>query len=137
MSWRVSVKTVGASEVAIRGDQELLRRLLVNLLQNAVQHTKADETVCVDVSLEGRTACIRVSDSGPGIPDADLTRIFERFVQLDPSRRSVGAGLGLTLAKWIAEAHRGSLIVESSGPHGTTFCLALPMGSQVASLTTV
>ena len=122
----VTVTTAGALDVAIRGDEELLRRLLVNLLQNAVQHTPPGGVVTVDVGVDGAQLCVRVIDSGVGIPVADVTRIFDRFVQLDPSRRSEGAGLGLTIAKWIAEAHGGSLTVESSTPRGTTFCLALP-----------
>jgi signal transduction histidine kinase len=125
----VSVTASGAADVAIDGDQELLRRLLVNLLQTAVQHTPTDGTVSVDVALEGADACIRVTDCGTGIPAEDLGRIFERFVQLDPSRRSEGAGLGLTIAKWIAEAHGGSLAVESSTPRGTTFRVVLPAAS--------
>jgi signal transduction histidine kinase len=129
---RVVLTSSGASDVPIRGDQELLQRLLVNLLQNAVQHTPAGGTVCVDVRVHDSNINVRVIDSGGGIPEADLARVFDRFVQLDPARRSEGAGLGLTIAKWIAEAHSGSLVVESSGPHGTTFCLALPTVSQLA-----
>ena len=123
---RVTVRSTGTTDVAIRGDQELLRRLLVNLLQNAVQHTPPGGTVSVDVSATDGMVCVRVVDTGTGIPIADVTRVFDRFVQLDVSRRSEGAGLGLTIAKWIAEAHCGSLVVESSGPRGTTFRLALP-----------
>jgi signal transduction histidine kinase len=122
----VTVVTTGASDVAIRGDQELVRRLLVNLLQNAVQHSPVDGTVRVDVGQSLGEITIRVIDNGPGIPQAEVVRIFDRFVQLDPSRRSEGAGLGLTIARWIAEAHGGSLIVESSRPGSTTFLLALP-----------
>lgn len=125
----VTLVSSGASDVPLRGDRELLQRLFVNLLQNAVQHTPAGGTVCVDVRLNDSSISVRVIDGGTGIPDADFVRIFDRFVQLDPSRRSEGAGLGLTIAKWIAEAHRGSLVVESSGLHGTTFCLALPIGN--------
>jgi signal transduction histidine kinase len=69
---------------------------------------------------------IRVKDSGTGIAPGDQTRIFDRFVQLDPARRGHGAGLGLPIARWIAEAHNGTLVVESSGPTGTTFCITLP-----------
>jgi signal transduction histidine kinase len=126
----VKVKVTGASDVAIRGDEELVRRLLLNLLQNAVQHTPPGGTVSVDVGVNDEAVSLRVIDSGAGIPDADRERIFDRFVQLDPSRRSSGAGLGLTIAKWIAEAHHGSLAVESTGPQGTTFCLTLPMIAQ-------
>jgi len=72
---------------------------------------------------------LRVIDTGRGIPTTDVTRIFDRFVQLDPSRRSEGAGLGLPIARWIAEAHSGSLVLESTGSGGTTFCFELPVGN--------
>jgi signal transduction histidine kinase len=67
-----------------------------------------------------------VTDQGPGIPDADRARIFDRFVQLDAARRSNGTGLGLPIARWIAEAHHGTLVLESSGPAGSTFSVSLP-----------
>jgi signal transduction histidine kinase len=122
----VVVSASGACDVAIRGDAELLRRLLFNVLQNAVQHTPRAGSVSVDVTVNASDVAIRVTDGGVGIPPEDRTRIFERFVQLDPSRRGEGAGLGLTIAKWVAEAHGGSLAVESSGPRGSTFCVTLP-----------
>jgi signal transduction histidine kinase len=135
----VTLTSTGASDVAVRGDRELLRRLLVNLQQNGVQHTPPGGTVSVEVSPspvapgssnpgDPGEIRIRVVDTGKGIAEADLARVFDRFVQIDPSRRSEGAGLGLTIARWIAEAHGGSLIVESSGPAGTTFAVALPIG---------
>jgi signal transduction histidine kinase len=128
----VRVATTGASDVALRADQELLRRLLINLLQNAVQHSPAGGTVTLDVRVEGALAVVRVADQGPGIAADEWSRIFDRFVQLDASRRPEGAGLGLTIARWIAEAHHGSLIVESSGPRGTTFRLAIPAARREA-----
>jgi signal transduction histidine kinase len=73
-----------------------------------------------------------VNDSGHGIADEDRERIFDRFVQLDPSRRSEGAGLGLTIARWIAEAHGGSLTIEHSTRRGTTFCVVLPVVTEPA-----
>jgi two-component system, OmpR family, sensor kinase len=124
---RITVTATGASDVPIRGDEELLRRLLANLLQNAVQHTPPGGTVSIDVTPDGARAYVRVTDGGAGIAAEDRSRIFDRFVQLDPSRGSGGAGLGLTIAKWIAEAHRGSVSVESSGPRGSTFCVVLPI----------
>jgi signal transduction histidine kinase len=67
-----------------------------------------------------------VTDEGPGIPAGDQQRIFDRFVQLDAARRGQGAGLGLPIARWIAEAHEGTLVLEHSGPEGSTFCVWLP-----------
>jgi two-component system OmpR family sensor kinase len=128
---RVTVHATGASEVPVRGDTELLRRLLVNLLRNAVEHTPPQGAVSVDVTVTGPEVGIRVHDSGRGIADEDRTRVFDRFVQLDPSRRTEGAGLGLTIAKWIAEAHGGSLTIESSGPRGTTFYVLLPVAARL------
>jgi heavy metal sensor kinase len=123
----ITMTSSGASDVLIRGDEELLRRLMLNLLQNAVQHSPRHGVVLVDVSPNGSRVSVRVSDSGGGIPEADRSRIFDRFVQLDPSRRAEGAGLGLPIARWIAEAHDGSLSLESTGPAGSTFCVVLPI----------
>jgi len=92
-----------------------------------VQHSTRGGAVSIDVSPNGSRVFVRVSDSGTGIPESDRARIFERFVQLDPSRRTEGTGLGLPIARWIAEAHQGSLALESTGPGGSTFCVVLPV----------
>ncbi|HXD20997.1 MAG TPA: ATP-binding protein [Vicinamibacterales bacterium] len=123
----ITVTSAAPGDVPVRGDEELLRRLLVNLLQNAVQHSPRGGAVSIAVSPNGSRVYVRVSDSGTGIPESDRARIFERFVQLDPSRRTEGTGLGLPIAKWIAEAHQGSLALESTGPRGSTFCVVLPV----------
>jgi signal transduction histidine kinase len=122
----VTVRASGESDVAIRGDRELIQRMLFNVVQNAVQHSPAEGAVSVQTSRRDRDVLVRVVDCGTGIAAEHVSRIFERFVQLDPSRRSEGAGLGLTIARWIADAHDGSLTVESSTPRGTTFCIRLP-----------
>jgi heavy metal sensor kinase len=128
---QISVRASAHDDVSVMGDEQLLRRLIVNLLQNAVQHTPAGGRVSVDVGADARQVRIRVTDSGPGIAEEDRARIFDRFVQLDASRRSSGAGLGLTIARWIAEAHGGTLTVESTGPSGSTFCLTLAISDQM------
>ena len=74
----------------------------------------------------GGGIAIRVSDTGVGIPPSDRERIFDRFVQLDAARRGAGTGLGLPIARWIAEAHSGTLVLEESGPGGSRFCVNLP-----------
>lgn len=116
-------------EIPFVGDEELLRRMLVNLVQNAVQHSPDGGRVRVQVSTTGQTATISVTDHGSGIAPSDRQRIFDRFVQVDPSRHSSGAGLGLPIARWIAEAHGGSLVLESSGDTGSTFRVDLPIAA--------
>ena len=129
----ITVTATGASDVAIRGDEELLRRLVLNLLQNAIQHSPPGGLVGVDITPNGSRVRVCVTDNGAGIPEPDRSRIFDRFVQLDPSRRAEGTGLGLTIAKWIAEAHQGSLSLESTGPAGSTFSIVLPYDDGVTA----
>jgi len=129
----VQVQSSAGPEVPIRGDADLLRRLLLNLLQNAIQHTSSGGSVSVTTEPAADIVKVRVSDGGPGIPEADRTRIFDRFVRLDEARTGNGTGLGLPIAKWIAEAHGGTLVVEASGPAGSTFCATLRRAVEVRS----
>jgi two-component system, OmpR family, sensor kinase len=122
----VTIRSAGPPDILFRGDEDLLRRLVLNVLQNAVQHTPSGGSVEVDIRQELQAVRIRVTDQGPGIPSDDQRRIFDRFVQLDAARRGQGAGLGLPIARWIAEAHSGTLVLEHSGPGGSTFCVSLP-----------
>jgi heavy metal sensor kinase len=122
----VTIRSAPLPEIPFRGDEGLLRQLALNVLQNAVQHTPPGGCVTIDVTHDPDLVRIRVTDNGPGIPPADRARIFDRFVQLDPARRGAGTGLGLPIARWIAEAHQGTLVLESSGPIGSTFCVSLP-----------
>src|SRR5204863_4250280 len=101
--------------------------MLVNVVQNAVQHAGAGQSVAIDVVPNGSRVAIDVTNGGAPIPDADRERIFDRFVQLDAARRTSGAGLGLPIARWIAEAHGGALDLEASGARGSTFRVRLPM----------
>jgi signal transduction histidine kinase len=112
-------------ETPFSGDEDLLRQLVLNVLQNAVQHTPPGGTVAVDLTNTAGAVTIAISDSGPGIPAADRNRIFERFVRLDSARTGSGAGLGLPIARWIAEAHGGALVLADSGPQGSTFRIGL------------
>ena len=121
----VQVQADAGPEVPIRGDADLLRRLLLNLLQNAIQHTPAGGAVTVTTEPSPDVIKLRVSDGGSGIPEPDRSRIFDRFVRLDDARTGNGTGLGLPIARWIAEAHGGTLVLEMSGPSGSTFCATL------------
>lgn len=117
-------------ELPLEADEDLLRRMLLNLLDNAIKYTPAGGKVAVDCQREGNLYVLRVTDTGPGIP-ADLQpRIFERFFRADKSRSrsegdTGGAGLGLSIALWIAEAHHGRLDLTSSSASGTTITATL------------
>jgi two-component system OmpR family sensor kinase len=118
-----------ACEVArgtfVRGDQMLLRRMLLNLLHNAIVYSPVGGRVSVSLDSRDGVAELRVSDTGRGIPPEDRERIFGRFVRLDPARGEGGSGLGLAIARWIAEAHGGTLSVAQSGADGTVFAARL------------
>ncbi len=112
--------------VRLKGDEALLTRMLMNLLGNALAYTPAGGSVHISLSKADGYAVLRVADTGPGIPEGDRERVFERFVRLDPARGSGGAGLGLAIARWVAEAHGGAVRIASSGPGGTIFAASLP-----------
>ena len=123
--------TVDAScECHVRGDRALLRRLILNLLDNAIKYTSA----CGRVDISCRTAAtsceVHIIDTGPGIAPELHARIFERFFRADPARsrsgREGGAGLGLSIALWIAEAHHGTLELVRSDETGSHFAAYLP-----------
>ncbi len=112
--------------LTLTGDESLLRRMLSNLIGNAVTYTPHGGSVDISLSATDSRLLVRVSDTGPGIPTEDRERVFERFVRLDPARAAGGSGLGLAIARWIAEAHGGTLRVESSNSSGTVFAASLP-----------
>ena len=118
------------------GSPTYLRRLLDNLLSNAVKFTPAGGKVTVKLGKQGDWLALKVSDTGVGIPEDQLDRIFERFYQVDGSarRRYGGVGLGLALVKEIAEAYEGRVLVESQLDRGTTFTVLLkPFDEDVGS----
>ncbi len=113
---------------ALAGDADRLAQVFTNLLDNALKHTPAGGKVTVAVLASPGWVEVSVSDSGPGIPAEDLSRIFERFYQVDKSRaRRAGVGLGLTISKEIVEAHGGSLRAESVVGLGSRFIARLPL----------
>jgi heavy metal sensor kinase len=113
--------------VNVRGDSSTLRRLLWILLDNALKYTQSPGRIDVALSANSHHATVEVRDSGVGISAADLPCIFDRFYRADPSRSDVeGAGLGLAIAKWIAEMHHAELSVASQMHKGTVFQLVIP-----------
>jgi heavy metal sensor kinase len=123
----LAVETGG--ELPVVADESLLARMLLNLLDNAIKYTPAGGKVTVATRQTAAGPEITVSDNGPGISQELQPRIFERFFRADQARtraNSEGAGLGLSIAKWIAEAHHGSLELTRSSPDGTVFTVRLP-----------
>ena len=106
-------------------DRHRLLQVLSNLIHNAITFTPEGGSICVRVARSGTDVLVSVADTGAGIPQAELTAIFERFRRLGETRRK-GLGLGLYIAKWIVEAHGGRIWVESQLGCGSTFYVTLP-----------
>lgn len=104
----------------------MIRRLIANLLDNALKYTPSGGAVNVSVTETGENALLTVQDTGIGISPNDLPRIFERFFRGDQSRSQAGIGLGLSLARALARAHGGEITVTSSPGEGSVFTVTLP-----------
>ena len=114
--------------VRVSADPDRLKQLFLNLIGNAIKHTPRDGVVTLSVWHTSQDALVSVADTGEGIPEEDLPHIFERFYRVDKARARAqgGAGLGLAIAQWIAEAHGGWITVRSALGQGTTFIVRLP-----------
>jgi two-component system, OmpR family, sensor kinase len=123
------------AEMPFRGDENLVRRLLLNLVDNAIKYTPRGGAVTVSCETHGKRYIVTVSDTGPGIPAEAQPHIFDRFYRADSARSRAeqdsagltsGAGLGLSIARWVAEAHEGTLELLRSSAAGSVFELILP-----------
>jgi signal transduction histidine kinase len=129
----VTVAFAHPVETPYFGDEGLLRQMVLNLLDNAIRHTPAAGTVSLQLSLQDSSHLITVADTGAGIPAETQPHIFEQFYRVDESRSRAseangsGAGLGLSIARWIAEAHEGHLVLRSSDHSGSVFAATLPI----------
>ncbi|MBO0727569.1 MAG: HAMP domain-containing protein, partial [Blastocatellia bacterium] len=147
----VKVETEWSPEIFYYGDEHLLRQMILNLLDNAIKHTPAGGCVRVSVNQSGSTCEVVVADTGDGIPVEAQPHIFDRFYRVDKARSRAdtninrvnganeangangangaggGAGLGLSIARWVAEAHGGTIRLVHSDPTGTVFAIALPL----------
>jgi signal transduction histidine kinase len=111
---------------AVRGDRERLRQVLTNLVENAVKYSPAGEEVDVTASIFNGRLLVEVTDRGPGVPTEEHQLIFEKFGRAKTGTTMPGTGLGLFIARSIAEAHGGTLEVHSAPDLGATFALSLP-----------
>lgn len=109
------------------GDELLLREVLLNLIQNAVTYTPGEGEISLGLEYNKDKVIISVSDSGCGIPEGDIPRIFDRFYQVNKSRSSKGSGLGLSICQWIVRAHNGKIEVKSKVDQGSWFTISLPL----------
>ena len=130
----ISLDIATRDRVEVSGDETRLRELITILLDNAIKYSDDAASVHVDLNREGGKAVLRVLDSGRGIPEQALPRIFDRFYRADKARSRLmgGAGLGLAIAKWIAEAHGGTIGIESGAGRGTTVTVELPAQPRVS-----
>jgi len=129
-------QTIADCELPILADHRAIQRLLGILLDNAVKYTPSPGTVELLLQARGDKAVITVRDSGIGIAEQDRTRIFERFYRADKarSRELGGAGIGLAIADWIVQQHRGAITVQCSIGKGSTFLIEFPLQPALAVL---
>jgi heavy metal sensor kinase len=129
---RVSLNFSSDAEMPFSGDESLLRRLFLNLLDNAIKYNRDDGTVSVVCRKNAESFLVEIIDSGTGIPPTEKAHIFDRFYRIDKARSRVeetetsGAGLGLSIARWITEIHHGKINLVSSDTTGSVFAVEFP-----------
>ena len=120
-------------DMKLRGDELKLRRMLINIMDNGIKYTQTGGKVEISSELTDGYVRINVKDNGIGISGNDVKYIFDRFYRADRSRkRESGSGLGLSISKWIAEAHKGDIEVESQVSRGSLFSIKLPTSGGTA-----
>ncbi len=126
-SYPIEVVLSQCDEIEFWGDEQLIRRLFLNLADNALKYTQQGR---IDFSLKSQNneIEIKISDTGIGIPEEDLPHIFDRFYRVDKARTTAkgGSGLGLSISKWIVEAHDGQIQIESTLSTGTVITITFP-----------
>jgi signal transduction histidine kinase len=121
------IRTVGLTDATIEGDEDAITQLVWILVDNAVKFTKPGGSIEVGLQQHESMGLVTVADDGSGIPSGDLQRIFERFYQADAARSNKGAGLGLSIARWIVDQHHGTIAARNNNGPGTTFTVSLPL----------
>ncbi|WP_293904400.1 ATP-binding protein [Phenylobacterium sp.] len=111
-----SLRLAGEAQVRVVGDAELLTQMLVNLVENALRHAGPGAAVEVSVTRVGRAAVLCVVDDGPGVPEAERERLFDRFYRLERSRSTAGSGLGLALVAAVAKLHGAEVRLTDANP---------------------
>jgi heavy metal sensor kinase len=122
----ITVQYNSAHSVNITADKYQLKRLFLNILDNAIKYTPSGGKISVDLRQLKDQAEIIITDTGIGIPEKELPHIFDRFYRVDKSRSSIGFGLGLSIAQSIVMAHGGKISAKANQPQGTIFTISLP-----------
>ena len=121
-------------EINIRGDKEGLIEVFTNIVENAVKYNKSGGRVDVALAPEGERVVVTVTDTGIGMPDKEIEKIFDRFYRVDASREiTSGSGLGLSIVRTIVESYGGSIAVDSVLGEGSTFTVDLPVEPKIES----
>lgn len=121
------------AEMPLDGDEALLHRLFLNLLDNAIKYSREEGIVAIQAQHEGENYCVSIGDNGEGIAAEDRAKIFDRFYRVDKSRTrdntngANGVGLGLSIAAWIAQVHGGTVTLQKSDQSGSTFLVTFPV----------
>jgi len=118
-----------STSIALNADEELIKRMILNLLDNAVKYTPEGGEIALALEKHNGSAEIVVRDTGIGLSERDQQRVFDRFYRVDKARSRAlgGAGLGLSIVRSIVEAHGGQVTIESTPRHGSTFTVSLPL----------
>jgi signal transduction histidine kinase len=114
------------TDLRIVADEERMQQVVNNLIDNAVRYSPSGEPVRASAAVWGGAVRLDVTDHGPGIPEAERVRVFERFYRIDESRTDGGAGLGLSIARWVVSMHKGSIWAEEAEPRGCRMVVELP-----------
>lgn len=124
----IELQATDLEDVRLKGDELKLRRMLWNIVENGIKYSPRGGTVAISSYVNDGYARIDVKDNGVGIAEEDIKFIFDRFYRADRSRRrETGSGLGLSISKWIAEAHNGTIEVKSKPSEGSLFSIKLPI----------
>jgi len=126
---KISIDTKNIKPVQLKGNRELLERMTANILDNAIRYSNSGSHIEIELEKNEKTARLQIRDTGISIPEESIPLIFDRFYVVDKSRskETGGAGLGLSIVKWIAEYHNAEIKVESYVGKGTTFTVNFPL----------